>query len=157
MDAKDTMIEGVAIKWLHHIPDERGYLMEMLRDDDDFFEGFGQVYLTTTYPGVIKAWHYHREQIDYLTCVSGMIKLVLFDARPESLTYGNVTELFMGVHRPMLVKIPKLVYHGFKGIGKDMAIIINVISSPYNHLNPDEHRVPYDTATIPYQWELKHG
>jgi dTDP-4-dehydrorhamnose 3,5-epimerase len=75
------MIEGVKVKNLKVIPDERGRLMEILRCDDDMFVTFGQVYMTTTYPGVVKAWHYHRKQDDFITCVKGMLKLVLFDDR----------------------------------------------------------------------------
>ncbi len=75
------MIKGVVAKQLKYIPDERGRLMEILRNDDDVFVKFGQVYLTTTYPGVVKAWHYHKKQDDFITCVKGMLKLVLYDSR----------------------------------------------------------------------------
>ncbi|MCJ7653093.1 MAG: WxcM-like domain-containing protein, partial [Actinobacteria bacterium] len=74
-------IDGVAIKQLRVIPDERGHLMEMLRSDDEVFERFGQSYVTTTYPGVVKAWHMHSKQDDNIVCVHGMIKLALYDNR----------------------------------------------------------------------------
>ncbi|RMD96449.1 MAG: dTDP-4-dehydrorhamnose 3,5-epimerase, partial [Deltaproteobacteria bacterium] len=73
------MIEGVRLKRLHPIPDERGYLMEMLRADDDLFLKFGQIYMTTAYPGVVKAWHYHKVQYDHFVVVRGMMKVVLYD------------------------------------------------------------------------------
>ncbi|MCK4614325.1 MAG: dTDP-4-dehydrorhamnose 3,5-epimerase family protein, partial [Thermoplasmata archaeon] len=63
------LIEGVKLKKLRVIPDERGWLMEILRQDDEIFERFGQVYLTTAYPGVVKGWHYHRIQTDNFTCI----------------------------------------------------------------------------------------
>jgi len=53
-------IEGLQVTNLRTIPDERGWLMEILRNDDDIFEKFGQVYMTTAYPGVVKGWHYHK-------------------------------------------------------------------------------------------------
>ena len=62
------MIEGVKTKKLKVIPDERGRLMEMLRCDDDLFIQFGQAYLTTGYPGVVKGWHYHKKQIGRASC-----------------------------------------------------------------------------------------
>jgi dTDP-4-dehydrorhamnose 3,5-epimerase len=46
------MIDGVKVKDLKVIPDERGLLMEMLRSDDEVFQKFGQVYVTMVYPGV---------------------------------------------------------------------------------------------------------
>src|SRR3990170_5785700 len=100
------MIDGVKIKKLKVIPDERGRLMEMLRSDDDLFIKFGQVYMTTAYPGVVKAWHFHKKQTDHFVCVRGMMKVVLYDSREGSPTRGEVNEFFMGDHNPILVQIP---------------------------------------------------
>jgi dTDP-4-dehydrorhamnose 3,5-epimerase len=75
------VIEGVATKRLKVIPDERGRLMECLRSDDELFVKFGQFYMTTTFPGVVKGWHLHHVQWDNIVCVKGMIRLVLCDRR----------------------------------------------------------------------------
>src|SRR4030067_3641967 len=90
------MIDGVKIKKLKVIPDERGRLMEMLRSDDELFIKFGQAYMTTAYPGVVKAWHYHKKQIDNFAAVKGMMKVVLYDNRKDSATHGEANEFFMG-------------------------------------------------------------
>ena len=149
------MIEGVKTKKLRVIPDERGRLMEILRCDEEIFEKFGQVYVTTTYPGVIKGWHYHKVQTDNVTVVHGMLKLVLYDAREGSPTKGEVNEFFLGIHNPMLVQIPKGVYHGWKCISQQEAIVVNSPSEPYNYEKPDEYRVSFDSPTVPYDWEIK--
>src|SRR5919106_6513398 len=95
--AKQPRIHGVKTKSLRVIPDERGWLMEILRADDaEFFTKFGQAYISATYPGVVKAWHYHREQVDHFACVAGMVKLVLIDTRPDSRTNGAINEFFVG-------------------------------------------------------------
>ena len=151
------MIDGVVLKKLRVIPDERGRVMEILRRDDEVFEKFGQVYMTTSYPGVIKGWHYHDLQDDNMTVVKGMMKVVLYDGRKDSPTYGEVNEFFVGEHNPMLVHIPKGVYHGWKNIGTEEAIVVNTVTEPYNYENPDEHRVAYDDPNIPYDWEIKMG
>ena len=80
------MIDGVVLRELKPIPDERGWLMELLRSDWDHLERFGQVCLTTVYPGVVKAWHYHKKQTDNITCIKGTLKLVLYDSRKTSPT-----------------------------------------------------------------------
>ena len=152
---KTQMISGVMVKQLKVIPDERGRLMEILRSDDEAFIKFGQVYMTTAYPGVIKGWHYHKLQTDNFAVVQGMIKLVLYDSREKSPTRGEVNEFFLGVHNPILVRIPNLVYHGFKCIGEEEAIVINTVTEVYNRQEPDEIRLdPFDKA-ITYDWDLK--
>jgi dTDP-4-dehydrorhamnose 3,5-epimerase len=151
------MIEGVRIKQLKVMPDERGRLMEILRCDDPEFVGFGQVYMTTVYPGVVKAWHYHRKQIDNMTVVKGVMKLALYDDRADSTTRGEVNEFFISEHRPVLVQIPRGVLHGIKGVGTEEAVVINLVTEPYNREEPDEHRVEPHSPEIPYNWALKEG
>ncbi len=146
------MIEGVWIKPLKPVCDERGRLMEILRVDDEGFVRFGQIYMTTAYPGVVKAWHYHKRQSDYFACLRGMMKLVLFDARKKSKTSREVQELFVGDHRPVLVRIPPGVYHGFKCISAVETIVINIPDEPYRRGDPDEYRLPAHTKKIPYTW-----
>ena len=151
------MIDGVEVKMLRVMPDDRGRLMEILRKDDEIYEGFGQVYMTTAYPGVVKAWHYHEHQHDFTTCVFGMIKYVLFDSREGSPTFGETNEFVIGEYSPLLVKVPPMVWHGFKNIGLKEAIIVNTVTRPFNYLEPDEKRAdPHDNITG-YDWSRKDG
>jgi dTDP-4-dehydrorhamnose 3,5-epimerase len=154
-------IEGVKIKNLKVVPDERGWLMEILRCDDPMFTSFGQVYITTAYPGVVKGWHYHKKQTDNFTCIKGMMKVALYDGRKDSPTFGTLMELFSGEKNPILISVPPLVYHGFKAIGTETAYFLSVPTHPYNYSEPDEFRLPPDTKEIPYDWGLapglKHG
>lgn len=151
------MIDGVKVKKLRVIPDERGRLMEMLRSDDDLFRGFGQVYMTTARPGVVKGWHYHKRQFDSMAVVKGMMKIVLYDSRRESSTYGEINEFFAGEHNPVLIQIPPFVYHGFKCISSQEAIVVNVPTEPYRYEDPDEFRVHPHDNDIPYDWGRKDG
>lgn len=151
------LIEGVRTKQLRVIPDERGRLMEMLRNDDEIYLQFGQVYMTTAYPGVVKAWHYHKKQTDHFVCVRGMMKVVLYDSREDSSTHGMVNEFFIGDHNPLLVQIPPLVYHGFKCVSDHEAIVINTPTEVYVYDEPDEFRVPPHSPEIPYDWSRKDG
>ncbi|HAD83192.1 MAG: dTDP-4-dehydrorhamnose 3,5-epimerase [Candidatus Edwardsbacteria bacterium RIFOXYD12_FULL_50_11] len=151
------MIEGVKTKKLKVIPDERGRLMEILRCDEEVFEKFGQVYLSTTYPGVVKGWHYHKVQTDNIVCVKGMLKLVLFDNREGSATSGEVNEFFIGEHNPLLVQVPRGVYHGWKCVSDEEAMVINCPSEAYNYSQPDEYRLDPHQNDVPYKWDRKDG
>ena len=146
------MIEGVKIKKLKVIPDERGRLMEMLRSDDELFIAFGQVYLTTAYPGVVKGWHYHKKQTDNMVVVKGMMKVVLYDGREGSSTKGEVNEFFMGIHNAILLQIPPFVFHGFKCTSEEEAMVINCPTETFNYEDPDEFRVDPHENDIPYDW-----
>jgi len=151
------LIQGVQVKQLRWIPDERGKLMEMLRCDDSMFDKFGQVYITTCYPGVVKAWHYHQNQADNMVVVKGMAKVALYDQRENSPTKKLVNEFFIGEDNPMLIHIPAMVLHGFKAYGSEPAYVVNTVTRPYDHKEPDEFRIdPFDND-IPYDWALKQG
>ena len=151
------MIDGVKVKTLKVIPDERGRLMEILRRDDELFGAFGQVYATTTLPGVVKAWHKHEKQTDNVACVAGMIKLALFDGREGSPSQGELSQFYLGVHRPILVQIPAGVWHGWMCVSPEEAVVVNVPTEPYNPDHPDEHRLDPHDSLIPYDWRRKDG
>ena len=146
------MIDGVRIKDLRVIPDQRGHLTELVRSDDDDFVKFGQVYVSVTYPNVVKAWHMHTRQHDLVVCLSGMILLVLHDDREGSPTRGEVQEYYLGPLRPARVRIPPGVYHGWKCVSPDEAVVLNVSSELYHHDAPDEVRLPPHGDRIPYDW-----
>lgn len=150
------MIEGIKVKKLKVIADERGRLMEGLRNDDDIFMKFGQMYVTSAYPGVVKGWHYHKKQVDNFVAVKGMFKTVLYDGRDNSPTKGEINEFFMGEHNPILLQIPVGVLHGFKCIGEEEAIMTNCPSEVYHYKNPDEFRVAHDSKDVPYDWSRKN-
>ena len=152
------MIDGVKVKQLKVIPDERGWLMECLRSDDsEMFVQFGMAYITAVHFGVVKAWHYHKIQDDHFICVHGMAKVALYDGREGSPTRGEINEFFMGDRNPILLRIPAGVYHGFKGISPGETIVLNVPTEVYDYSNPDEYRVDPHDNDIPYSWERKDG
>jgi dTDP-4-dehydrorhamnose 3,5-epimerase len=155
------IIEGVVTKQLKQLADERGWLTEVIRSDWEHFVKFGQVYITAAYPQIVKAWHLHRKQTDNIACIKGMVKLVLYDDREKSKTKGEVNEFVIGDKNLLLVQIPPEVWHGFKAIGEEYALVLNAPTEAYNYEKPDEYRLPPDTDKIPYDWKLaswlKHG
>jgi len=151
------MIDGVLVKKLKFIPDERGAVMELLRADDEAFRKFGQVYLSTVYPGVVKGWHFHKRQTDNICIIKGMARVALYDDRPESPTRGEVQEFYIGEQNPLLLSIPPRVLHGMKGIGTGPAYMINCPTEPYDPREPDEFRRPHNDPSIPYDWSRRDG
>lgn len=149
------MIDGVVVQPLRQIPDERGKVMHMLRADDAWFKGFGEIYFSTIFPGVIKGWHLHERMIINYAVVVGRIKLVLFDDRKESKTRGVVDEHFIGEDNYCLVQVPAGVWNGFKGVGVGAAVVANCASIPHD---PTEitRLDPLKNDVVPYDWALKN-
>ncbi len=147
-------IDGVVIKKLSQIADERGKIMHMMRVDDPLFAGFGEIYFSQVYPGVIKGWHLHSEMTLNYAVVSGMIKLVLYDDRPESSTRGLLQEVFLGDSDYKLVQVPPGVWKGFKGCGVAPSLVVNLASHPHS-ADEISRMDPFDNH-IPYDWSLMH-
>jgi dTDP-4-dehydrorhamnose 3,5-epimerase len=149
------VIDGVCVRPLKQIPDERGKVMHMLRADDPHFDRFGEIYFSTVYPGAVKGWHLHRRMTLNYAVVSGSIKLVLFDDREGSSSRGALMELFLGDANYCLVSVPPGIWNGFKGIGTQLAIVANCASHPHQ---PDEIvRLDPMSDKVPYRWDIKHG
>lgn len=147
------MIDGVLLVPLRKIPDERGMVMHMLRCDDPHFQQFGEIYFSVVYPGVIKGWHLHKRMTLNYAVVSGAIKLVLFDDRPQSPTHGQLQEVFLGDANYQLVRVPPGIWNGFKGLGVQPAIVANCATIPHD---PQEIvRISALDSHIPYDWGLK--
>ena len=152
---KGDWIDGVKVVPLRRICDERGMIMHILKNTDEHYLGFGEVYLSGGYPGVIKAWHIHKEMTLNNTCISGMMKLVLYDGREGSSTKGNLMECFIGEDNYVLVQIPNGITNGYKAYGDKIAMLANCATMPHTpgeliYIDPFDNDVPYD-------WSLKHG
>lgn len=144
-------IEGVIFKELVTNVDERGFFRELIRTTDPFFaEGFGQWSHSMMYPGVAKAWHIHKIQVDWWYVGSGVLKVGLHDARPDSATYRHTMSFFLGDNQPAyLVRIPPGVAHGCKCLSGP-AHLFYITSQTYNP--EDEGRIPFDDPVIGYDW-----
>lgn len=154
LSIKAKFINGVIIKKLSKIPDERGAVYHMLKKEDELFESFGEIYFSTVYHGAIKGWHLHKKMVLNYSVVSGMIKLVLFDDRENSDTKGNLMEIFIGDENYLLVKIPPGIWNGFKGISTNKAIVANCSSISHD---PDEiERMNIINSKINYDWNIKN-
>jgi len=152
------LIDGVMIQPLAVWPDDRGYFLEVARIGQGLASGFStapvQVSSALSYPGTIKAFHYHQRQSDLWIPACGMLQVALVDLRTASPTFGIRNTLFIGVLRPWQVLIPPGVAHGYKIIGADPAVLVYITDQFYNPA--DEGRIPYNDHSIQYDWETQH-
>jgi len=154
---RNIRIEGVRFRPTRPAPHEDGYLTEVARASWEILDApVVQVHSTTTFPGRVRAWGLHRAITDRLFVASGLVKLVVFDGRQGSPTFGLITEVVIGEKNPGLLIIPPSLYHGWKNIGPSDAIIINMPDKMYNYESPDALHLSWDSekarALIPYRW-----
>ena len=152
------LIDGVRVSPYALWPDDRGYFLEVVRIGNGLAGHFDpattQVSAALSYPGAIKAFHFHREQTDFWVPAQGMFQVALVDLRPDSRTFGVKNTIYAGALRPWQILIPPGVGHGYKVIGTDPAMLVYVTSRFYNP--DDEGRIPYNEPGIAYDWELQH-
>ena len=147
-----TDLWEVTIIPLNKVVNDRGHLMEVQRNDDSHFQGFGQAYITNTLPGVIKAWYRHQNQVDQIAPVCGRAKAVLYDSRKDSPSYGKILEVYLDEMEPVLLRIPPGVWHGHKAISDKPIYLLHLNTIPYQFENVDEERIAPDSPLIPYVW-----
>ncbi len=148
-------IEGVVIRPLKKIPDERGTIMHGVRNDN-MLNDFGEVYFKKLYKNVINGWHVHETLILNYICIYGMMKVVLFDMRQDSPTAGTIREVFMGDDNYVLLHIPPGIANASTVFSGDFAIFCNVASEPhdpnikYKRIDPLSDEIPYDWSKRNY-------
>lgn len=149
------MIQGVKVKTLVKHSDDRGYFMEVLRDDENWLESFGQLSASLSYPGVIKAFHYHQKQDDIWFFPKGNAQVVLYDMREDSPTWKQTDVYYMGENHMISLFIPRGVAHGYRVLGNEPAIITYLTNASYNPKDPDEYRILYNDPAIGFDWSTK--
>lgn len=149
-------IHDVVIKKLITLPDDRGYFREILREDDNLLRHFGQTAITKTYPGVVKAFHWHKDQDDIWYVASGMARVVLYDRRPDSPTYKVTQVIYAGDQNPVSILIPTGIAHGYQVIGNEPVVLFYHVTKAYNPKDPDEQRIDWDDPEIGFDWSIKN-
>jgi dTDP-4-dehydrorhamnose 3,5-epimerase len=144
------MIAGVLITPLRQIIDDRGKIMHMLRADSPGFQQFGEIYFSFINPGAVKAWKLHRRMTLNYAVPHGLVRMVIYDDRPESPTRGEVQELLLGEDNYCLVTVPPMIWNGFEGLSEGAAIVANCATLPHD-ANEVERRTESDPG-IPYSW-----
>ena len=147
-----NIISGVEIKELKTHGDERGFFRELIRETDEFFQaGFGQLSHSLVNEGILKAWHYHFKQHQWNYVATGLLRVVLYDYRKDSDTYGKYIEFLTGDgQKPLVYAFPVGVLHGYCCL--EGPVNIFYVTSGVYDLEGDEARLPSDDPNIKYCW-----
>jgi dTDP-4-dehydrorhamnose 3,5-epimerase len=153
-----NLTEGVVSRPIPTQIDDRGSVFELFdlrwnwHDDPLVFS-----YCFTVRPGRVKGWGLHKQHEDRYVLISGELKLVLFDPRPQSRTYGEICEIWLTESDRRIVNIPRCVWHADHNVSSRDAFVVNFPTMPYDHANPDKFRLPVNTDLIPYRFDEAQG
>ncbi len=150
-------IKDVVIKDVIRHSDDRGFFSEIVKEGEQSFKGpIRQTSTTTTYPGIIKAFHYHKKQWDIWHVIKGSARVVLYDTRKDSPTYKVTNVFYVGENNPMVIAIPPLVLHGYQVLGNENLTLLYHTTQAYNSDKPDEYRIAFDDPAIGFDWSIKN-
>jgi dTDP-4-dehydrorhamnose 3,5-epimerase len=149
---EQQLIDGVEVRQVANVPKQNGYLTEMYRADWKIGPAVAQVFQVVLVPGGISAWHAHESTFDRLFVATGVVRIVLYDARSGSPTQGVINDFRFGGVRPALVLVPPRVWHGVMNIGGAPAVLMNMPDRAYHYEDPDHWRVPADSPEIPFRF-----
>jgi dTDP-4-dehydrorhamnose 3,5-epimerase len=154
----EEQIDGVVVREVLHVPRDHGVITEMFRPEwDPTGLPIVHIYQSRLFPAAIGAWSCHESTIDRLFVNQGHLKIVLYDGREESKSFGRVIELHAGDARPCFVVLPAGIWHGLQNLGPTDALIVNCPTKAYNYEDPDHYRLPFDSPEIPYTWTMSAG
>ena len=130
---QEGTVDGVLVRPLARHDDARGWLIELLRDDERPTEHRPvMVYLSMTNPGIARGPHEHREQADLFAFVGpGDFELYLWDSRRDSPTYKVRQTLVVGESNRQTVLIPPGVVHAYKNVGDVPGLVFNAPNRLY--------------------------
>lgn len=157
---------------VHTYCDDRG--RSFLSLFDHLPEIPGQINVALMYAGVVKAWHRHARQDDHWAVIAGELKVGLFnteqtaqaaDLRLAGNTPGEGVVLsievppgagrtvYLGEHRPGVLRIPRGLWHGAVPVGGHDALLLYYVTERYDPQSPDEQREAWDR--FPFKWEVE--
>lgn len=150
------MINGIKIKKLNIFTDDRGFIAEIIKDGEETFFEVKQTTYTETYPGVIKAFHWHKNQTDAWFVASGMAQVVLYDLRESSPTFKETNIFYLGEQNRSMLLIPPGVAHGYRVLGNEPVKLFYHTDKIYDPKNPDEERIAFDDPVVGFDWRTKN-
>jgi dTDP-4-dehydrorhamnose 3,5-epimerase len=161
-EVKEYDLLGIKTYDLMVIPDERGFFAEAMKRDWGELIGedeIAQANISFSYPGIIRAWHRHlRGQVDYFLVLQGAMKICAYDDRTGP-SQGKLVEIIASCHKPRLVRIPGIYWHGVKTVSSEPSLTVYFVTKLYDYQNPDEERRPWNDPSVidprtgePFDW-----
>ena len=130
---KDIKIEGLAIKKLKQIIDNRGAVFHFIKNSDNEFYSFGEIYFSKINFNIIKGWKYHKKIVQNICVPYGSVKFVIYDNRINSQTNGKIIEIILNSENDyQLLTLPPCVWYSFKGLSNEYSLICNLISETHD-------------------------
>lgn len=143
------MIDGVMITPLKIIPVPGGDVFHAIKASDASFRGFGEAYFSTIGPTMVKSWKRHNLMTLNLVVITGGVRFVVHDDRPDSPTFGATQEYVLGPHTCYArLTVPPGVWMAFQGVSDSTSILLNIADIPHDPSEVDRREL----TNIAFQW-----
>jgi UDP-2-acetamido-2,6-beta-L-arabino-hexul-4-ose reductase len=109
--------------------DERGQLVEIIR-----MAGGGQIFFSTTRPGVIRGNHFHTRKVEWFCVLRG--KAVI---RIRRVGDDSIHEFRVSGQSPEFISIPPLCSHQIENIGDDDLLTVFWCNEIFQPADPDTY------------------
>ena len=131
-----------------YLPVRKNLLDQSPRTTEDPFYKFSdaQINYSILYPGIIKAWHRHKDQDDYFCVIHGMAQVGVYS---EEL---GLEKFFIGEHAPAVIHIKAGEWHGLTAVGTKPVGLLYLVTNQYNPRNPDEERASFESFVPSVEW-----
>jgi len=146
MKIEELDIPGVLLGRPERFEDDRGWFMEILREDA-FGVSFVQGNHSHSRANVLRGLHYHAKQSDAWYVASGKAQVGLADLRIKSDDPAAIT-LDMSSDDPTVLYIPPGVAHGFYAVTE--LDLIYWVTHYFD--NTDEHGVAWNDPALAVAW-----
>jgi len=106
--------------------------------------------------GMRKEWYYHEHVIDRYVILNGFLDVGLYDARPDSKTFGKFEVVNLGESgsgQPNALRIPALVWHSLRW-RSDQGLFLCAKVGGYNREVPDKFRVQPEDYPEAIIWNI---
>jgi dTDP-4-dehydrorhamnose 3,5-epimerase len=125
-------IEGVIVTPLNIIDNPNGDIYHIIRNFDMGFVGFGEVYISTVNYKAVKAWKKHLKMTSNFVVPFGTVKVVIYDDRKGSSTFGVVNEFVLSRNDYFRLTIPPTLWYGFTGLNRGENMLLNFADISHN-------------------------
>ena len=139
-------LDEILVTPLKRIPTVGGDVLHALKNSDNGFNGFGEVYFSWVEHGAIKAWKCHQHMTLNLVVPLGEVSFV-FHIKDQENCFRTEN---IGEEKYVRLTVPPGIWFGFQGRGSGQSLLMNLADmahDPCEMLRKKPSEIVYNWST----------